>query len=374
MKQTPLDRIHRSLNGRMVEFGGWEMPVQYTNLLEEHHAVRKRAGLFDVSHMGEFEVSGRGAFDLIQKVITKDISKMEPGKMVLGVMCTEQGGIIDDLTVYKFSPLPNGDERYWIVVNAGTKDKDLTWIQGVRDREFPDVIISDLTDGIAKLDLQGPLSLEILKKLTKDDLSRLTFYTFMETFLLDSPCVVSQSGYTGEYGFEIYCASRSAEKIWNEILKKGAPWGLLPCGLGARDTLRTEAGMMLYGNDIDETTTPFESVYSFVVSLEKEFIGKQSLIMQKDLNFLPKKICGFEMVDRGIARHLYEVYDSSSDEQASPIGWVTSGTPSPTLEKNIGMAYVPMVYTKPGTEFYIKIRDTRVKARVIKLPFYKRPL
>ena len=366
MKQTVLNQAHRDLGARMVEFGGWDMPVQYTNLIEEHHAVRKRAGLFDVSHMGEFDIKGAGSFELIQKVVSKNIEKMTPGMMVLGVMCNELGGILDDLTVYKFA-----DDHYWLVVNAGTKDKDLAWIREAQQIfNIVDVEINDLTDDIAKLDLQGPLSFEILKKLlSKEDgekIAALTFYRFAEVTIDTVPVVISQSGYTGEYGFEIYMPTMHALKIWNLLIEKGRPWGLVPAGLGARDTLRTECAMMLYGHELDENISPLDCVYGFAVSFEKDFLGRQGLFQQKDRG-LTKKLVGFEMIDRQIARSGYTVHRDGHE-----IGWVTSGTPSPTLGKNIGMAYVKPEYAVMDSEIEIKVRDSLARARIVKMPFYKR--
>lgn len=360
--KTSLNEIHKKLNARMVDFGGWEMPVVYTNQIEEHHAVRKAAGLFDVSHMGEIMVTGPQAFDLVQKLVSKDIGSMKDGQVSLGVLCNERGGIIDDLTVYKFNP-----ECYMLVVNAGTTQKDLEWVQ--KHTAGMNVTIQDVSATLTKLDLQGPQSQEILQKLASAGLGEIKRYFFKEISVDGVQTVVSRSGYTGEDGFELYFSggnyvSPQAEQIWNKLLEIGKPLGLLPCGLGARDTLRTECGMMLYGHDIDDEHTPFEAVYGWAVSDSKDFIGKEALMRQRQEG--PKrKLVGFEMLDRGIARQHYPVY--FQDEE---VGEVTSGTPSPTLNKNIGMAYIRPELNIPGTEILVKIRDNLAKAKIVKLPFY----
>lgn len=362
MKYTALYQAHQSLGGKMVEFGGYSLPVQYSNIIAEHNNTRKRSSIFDTSHMGKIEIFGKNALNLIQKIVSRDISKMQAGQMMLCVMCNQDGGIIDDLTVYKFS-----EDKYWLVVNAGTKDKDFLWIREIQQKyQIFDIEFFDRTDEIAKFDLQGPLSWEILKGISDADFSTLPFYYFKTGKIADRKAIVSQSGYTGEYGFEIYANNFDAVKIFSEILKSGKKWGILPAGLGSRDTLRTESGMMLYGNDIDETVTPLECVYSFAISWDKDFIGKDALFMQKN-NGLQRKLIGFEMTEKAIARHGYEVYSSNL-----LIGKVTSGTYSPALNKNIGMAYVPLEYTQINAIIEIKIRENFYKAKVIKLPFYKR--
>lgn len=354
---TPLNATHKKLGARMVDFGGWEMPVVYTNQIEEHHAVRNKAGLFDVSHMGEITVFGPDAFALIQKLVSKDISAMENFQVVLGVMCTEQGGIIDDLTVYKFK-----NDSYMLVVNAGTAPDDVAWVK--QHAAGLDVTVQDVGAEMTKLDLQGPNAQKILQKLTAEHLDGIGRYRFKEMEVAGVKMIVSRSGYTGEDGFELYFDNADAEKIWNTLLETGKADGLIPCGLGARDTLRTECGMMLYGHDIDRDHTPLEAVYGWAVSLNKEFVGKGALAQQK-AEGVRRKLVGFEMLDRGIARQHYPVFMHGEE-----VGEVTSGTPSPTLGKNIGMAYVRPDCTKPGTELEVKIRDTKAKAKVVKLPFY----
>ncbi len=356
--KTALNDIHKQLGARMVDFGGWDMPVVYTNQIEEHHAVRKTAGIFDVSHMGEVMVTGPQAFDLVQKLVSKDIQPMKDGQVSLGVLCNERGGIIDDLTVYKFNP-----QCYMLVVNAGTTQKDFDWV--VQHAQGMEVKVQDVSATLTKLDLQGPRSQEILQQLTPADLNEIKRYFFKEISVDGVAMVVSRSGYTGEDGFELYFYNAQAEQIWNKLLEIGKPMGLKPCGLGSRDTLRTECGMMLYGHDIDDEHTPFEAVYGWAVSEGKDFIGKEALMRQRKEG-LKRKLVGFEMLDRGIARQNYPVYFQNEE-----VGVVTSGTPSPTLNKNIGMAYIRSALNIPGTEIKIKIRDNLAAAQVVKLPFYK---
>ncbi len=355
--QTSLNAVHKKLGARMVDFGGWEMPVVYTNQIEEHNAVRNAAGVFDVSHMGEIMVTGPQALEAVQKVVSKDISDMPVGKMVLAVMCNENGGIIDDLTVYKYS-----DSKYLLVVNAGTAQGDYEWV--LKHAKGLNADVQNISAEITKIDLQGPKAQTILQKLTPTDLNEIKRYWFKEIEVARVPMMVSRSGYTGEDGFELYFPNAQAEAIWSALTKAGKPEGLIPCGLGARDTLRTECGMMLYGHDIDHLRTPFESVYSWVVSENKDFIGKQALMKQKQEG-LKVKLVGFEMLDRGIARQHYPVYVNGE-----AVGEVTSGTPSPTLNKNIGMAYIRPDLAVPNTEIEVKIRDNMVKAKIVPLPFY----
>ncbi|KKP36764.1 MAG: glycine cleavage system aminomethyltransferase T, aminomethyltransferase [Candidatus Peregrinibacteria bacterium GW2011_GWF2_33_10] len=357
--KTPLNEVHKKLGARMVDFGGWEMPVVYTNQIEEHHAVRKFAGIFDVSHMGEIMFTGKDAFNLIQKLVSRDISAMDNGKVMLCVLCNEQGGIIDDLTVYKFN-----EEKYMLVVNAGTQENDYQWM--IQHKQNFDVEVKNVSFEITKLDLQGPNAQKILQKLTKEDLNEIKRYRFKEILIDNVEMIVSRSGYTGEDGFELYFLNQYAEQIWNKIMEIGKNDGLIPCGLGSRDTLRTECGMMLYGHDIDTNMTPFESVYGFAVSLNKNFIGKEVLEKQKNEG-TKKKLVGFEMIDRGIARQHYSIF-----KNGEKIGEVTSGTPSPTLNKNIGMGYVRTEDAIVDSTIEIQIRDNFAKAKIVSLPFYVR--
>lgn len=362
MKRTPLYKKHLDAGARMIEFGGWEMPVQYSGVIEEHRVTREKAGLFDICHMGEIMVTGPGAFELLQKVMSRDLAPQKIGKMRLSVMTNPDGGILDDLTVYKFS-----DERYMVVTNAVTKQKDFEWIEKNREAlGIANVAVEDISDKTGKLDLQGPAAQSILQSIVKCDLADIKYYSFLETELAGFPALISRSGYTGEDGFEIYTDSSLAEKAWDIILEEGKPSGLKPIGLGARDTLRLEAGLMLYGNEMDESITPLEVAYSWVPNLEKDFIGRGALKKQKEEG-LTKKLTGFEMVDRGIARHGYKIVEGEKE-----IGVVTSGSMAPTLNKAIGMGFAPLKYQEPGMDIFIRIRENTVRARVIPLPFYKR--
>lgn len=362
MKRTPLYERHIDLGARIIDFGGWDMPVQYTGVIEEHRATRKAAGLFDICHMGEIDVIGPAAFELLQWVISRNLEGQKIGQMKLSVITNEQGGIIDDLTVYRLA-----EYHYRLVTNASRTDIDYQWILKIKEEKgINDVQVIDATDETGKVDIQGPRSEEILQKITADDLSPLKFYYSMESKILDVPALISRSGYTGEDGFEIYTSAGKIGEIWDNLLETGAEHGLKPVGLGARDTLRLECGMMLYGNDMDETTTPFEVVYGWITDLDKNFVGSESLRRQKEVG-VEKKLVGFEMVDRGIARHGYEVVKDGRE-----IGEVTSGTFAPTVNKAIGMAFVPVAYTERGTEISIRIRNKESKARIVSLPFYKR--
>ncbi len=360
MKKTPLYERHLSLGAKMIDFGGWLMPVQYTNVIEEHHATRTRAGLFDICHMGEIVVRGPQALALLQHIVSRNLEKQAVGQMKLCVLTNEQGGILDDLTVYRLE-----DDHYMLVTNAASKDKDLQWLQMRKKADgFPGVEITDRTDELGKLDIQGPQAQAMLQSLTEADLDALKYYYCLNTTVAGIPALVSRSGYTGEDGFEIYAAGERIGVVWDRLLVAGA--GLKPIGLGARDTLRLEAGMMLYGHEMDESVTPFEVTYGWVVDLEKAFIGRDTLSRQKKTG-VSRKLVGFEMVDRGIARQGYKVLKYGRE-----IGDVTSGTLVPTLNKAVGMAFVPAIYTEPGTEIDIRIRERAVRAKVVKLPFYNR--
>jgi aminomethyltransferase len=361
LKKTPLYEKHVALNAKIIDFGGWAMPVQYTNVIDEHKATRSAAGLFDICHMGEIEVKGPQALDLLQLVLTRNLADQTIGQVKLSALLNEEGGIIDDLTVYKMA-----ENAYMLVTNATPKDRDWQWIKSVQQEKHFDCTLEDISDRTGKLDLQGPLSEQILQKLTDADLKTLRFYHFCESPVAGFPAIISRSGYTGEDGFEIYADANIIGNIWDKLMIAGAQSGLKPAGLGARDTLRLEAGMMLNGQDMNESVSPLEVPYSWIIDAHKEFIGKTALIARKNSGS-GNKLVGIEMTGRGIARHGYKVFH---DQQK--LGIVTSGTFSPTLNKAIGLAFVDMAYSAPDTQIIVAIRDTMTPAKIVKLPFYKR--
>jgi aminomethyltransferase len=360
MKKTPLYAKHVALNAKIIDFGGWAMPVQYTNVIEEHKATRNAACLFDICHMGEIEVKGRQAFDLLQLALTRDLQNQEIGQIKLSALLTDTGGIIDDLTVYKFAP-----DDYMLVTNA-TRERDRQWINDLRESRGFDCTLEDVSDNMGKLDLQGPSAQDILQTLTNYDLKNLRYYHFVELKVLGSPAIISRSGYTGEDGFEIYAPATVIGNVWDTLLAAGVSAGLKPAGLGARDTLRLEAGLMLNGQDMTEAVSPLEVPYSWIVDWEKDFIGKLALIQAKQKG-VSKKLVGAEITGRGIARHGYKVFCGAQE-----IGLVTSGTYSPTLNKAIALVFVDIAHSIPGTEISIAVRDTMTAAKIVKLPFYKR--
>jgi len=359
LKRTSLYDVHVAAGARMVEFGGWDMPVQYSGIVDEHRAVRSAAGLFDVSHMGEFEVAGPGALESVQRLITNDAAKLAVGQVLYSPMCTPSGGIIDDVTVFRL-----GEARFLFIVNASTTAKDLAWIEEhVRDAETV-----DRSSEFALLALQGPRAQRILQRLTQMDLSDLRhFHTVPDVGVADVRCLVSRTGYTGEDGFEIAPPWDEAPQVWEALMEAGRREGLVPVGLGARDTLRLEAGYMLYGNDIDETTSPLEAPLGWTVKLEKgPFIGREILLAQKERG-VSRKLVGFEMTERAIPRHGYPLRVGDDE-----VGRVTSGTFGPWLNKSIGMGYVPKALTRIGTPLDVDIRGKAVRATVVKFPFYRR--
>ncbi|MBI2883961.1 MAG: glycine cleavage system aminomethyltransferase GcvT [Candidatus Methylomirabilis oxyfera] len=359
LRRTPLCEMHRQLGARMVAFGGWEMPVQYAGILEEHRAVRERAGLFDVSHMGEIEITGPGALEAVQYLTPNDASRLSAGEVQYSALTTPEGTFVDDITVYKFAA-----DRYWLTVNASNIEKDFAWI---REHVISGAEVRNISDEMALLALQGPRAQEILEKLTSVDLGTLRYFRFVEAQVIGIDCCISRTGYTGEDGFEIYISPQHVATLWNALLEAGTPMGLQPCGLGARDTLRLEAKMALYGQDIDDRHTVLEADLGWIVKLEKgEFIGREALVRQKAAG-ISRKLVGFEMRGRGIARPHYTI---TRDSQL--IGEVTSGGPAPSLGKNIGLGYVAVQYAAIGTEFDIVIRGQPVAARVVPTPFYKR--
>ena len=362
LKKTALCQEHEQLGGRMVPFAGWYMPVQYSGLIDEHNAVRNAAGLFDVSHMGEFRVRGPQACEFLESITTNHVQKLTDGRIHYTLLTYPEGTIVDDLLIYKFA-----DDHYLLVVNAGNIDKDWDWV--AQKAQAFDVQVNNESDQISQIALQGPLAEKILQPLADSDLSGLTYYHFTEGRVANAHALISRTGYTGEDGFEIYVDNKDAASVWKALLDAGASLGLKPAGLGARDTLRLEARLALYGNDIDQTTTALEAGLGWVVKLKKPFtfVGQQALAQQKKEG-CKRRLIGFEVTDRGIARHGYAILNRDGDV----IGEVTSGSHSPTLEKAIGMGYVPIEYSEPGTELAIQVRKKSVSAIVVKGPFYQR--
>lgn len=360
MKDTPLTPKHEELGAKLVEFAGYRMPVQYSGVNDEHHAVRERAGLFDVCHMGEFVIQGPGALDLIQKVTSNDASVLYSGKAQYSCLPNLQGGVVDDLIVYMLD-----EERYMLVVNAANIEKDREWILSWNDF---DAKLEDKSDETALIALQGPNSPEILRKLTDTDIDDIRFYHFeWGTVNGVSNVMVSATGYTGEKGFELYLSSEDAPGIWDALMEAGVEEGIKPAGLAARDTLRLEAGLCLYGNDIDDSTSPLEARLGWITKFTKDFVNREALEAQK-AEGISKKLVGFELLDRGVPRKDHEILDPEGEV----IGRVTSGTMSPTLGKPIGMGFVRKGYDKPETPIKISIRGRERDATVVRLPFLKR--
>lgn len=362
LKRTPLFASYEKYGGKTIDFGGWELPVQFSGIGAEHEAVRTKAGLFDVSHMGEVDVKGESALLYLQKMTTNDVSKLAVGQAQYSVLCYPDGGTVDDLLVYK-----HADDHYLLVINAGNIDKDFAWL---KENLIPGVTIENISPQTAQLAIQGPLAEKILQKVTETDLSQIGFFRFQTDVLVDGvPALVSRTGYTGEDGFEIYFDADKAPALWDALLAAGKEDGLLPCGLGARDTLRFEAKLPLYGQELSKDITPIEAGIGFAVKVDKEvpFIGQEVLKAQKE-NGAPRKLVGIEMIDRGIPRTHYPVY--AGEEQ---IGEVTTGTQSPTLKKNVGLALIKSEHAALGTQLDVEIRGKRLKAEVVASPFYKRP-
>ena len=364
LKQTPLNAAHRRLGGRMVDFGGWDMPVQYpAGTVEEHNATRTRAGLFDVSHMGEIDVRGADAIAFVNRLCSNDVSKLVDGQAHYSALTTPEGTVVDDLLVYRFAP-----DHLMLVVNASTTLKDWDWITSHREGEA--VELRNVSADYCQLALQGPEALRILSALTETPLDEIKYYHFREGTVDNVPAIISRTGYTGEDGFEVYAAADRAEQLWDRILdagKFGTDEGVTPCGLAARNTLRLEAAMALYGHEIDETTTLLEANLGWICKLNKgDFIGRERLAQQKEEG-VKRRLVGFEMTERGIARDAQDVLIDGERK-----GRVTSGSPAPFLKKNIGLAYVPVEYAKEGQEIQIDVRGRTVGARVVPTPFYKR--
>lgn len=362
LKRTPLFEVYKEWGGKTIDFGGWALPVQFSSIKEEHEAVRTSAGLFDVSHMGEVEVKGSDSLSFLQKMMTNDISKIKNGGAQYTAMCYENGGTVDDLLVYKIE-----DNHYLLVVNASNIEKDYKWLE---DHLTGDVTLENLSEKTAQLAIQGPLAEKVLQKLAGEtDLSGIGFFKFQQEVNLNGKkALVSRTGYTGEDGFEVYCNAEDVVDLWRDILTAGQEDGVIPCGLGARDTLRFEAVLALYGQELSAEISPLEAGIGFAVKLKKEndFIGKDALIQQKEQG-LTRKLVGIEMIDRGIPRHGYPVYIGDQ-----LIGEVTTGTQSPSLKRNIGLALIKTEFSGLESEVEIEIRGKRLKAIVVPTPFYKR--
>ncbi|WP_342490698.1 glycine cleavage system aminomethyltransferase GcvT [Bacillus sp. FSL R5-0422] len=362
LKRTPLFHAYETFGAKTIDFGGWELPVQFSSIKEEHEAVRTKAGLFDVSHMGEVEIKGRDALPFLQRLLTNDVSKLTDGKALYTAMCYEDGGTVDDLLVYQ-----KEENDYLLVINASNIEKDVEWL--LQHQGENDVLIQNVSDEIALLALQGPIAADIMKDVADEEVTSLKPFTFFsKAEVAQKEVLVSRTGYTGEDGFEIYCQSEDAVHIWSALLKVGAPKGLIPCGLGARDTLRFEARLPLYGQELTKDISPLEGGIGFAVKTDKEanFIGKEALKKQKEEG--PKrKLVGIEMIDKGIPRTDYPVF--SGEKQ---IGVVTTGTQSPTLKKNVGIAIIESSQAQLGTVVEVQVRKKRLKAKIVATPFYKR--
>ncbi|MEZ4837664.1 glycine cleavage system aminomethyltransferase GcvT [Flavobacterium sp.] len=360
MKNTALTHIHESLGAKMVPFAGFNMPVQYEGVTAEHETVRNSVGVFDVSHMGEFLLSGPNALALIQKVTSNDASTLTIGRAQYSCLPNAEGGIVDDLIVYRMK-----EEQYLLVVNASNIEKDWNWISSHNDLG---VDMKNLSDDYSLLAIQGPKAVEAMQSLTSIDLSEIKYYHFeVADFAGIEHVIISATGYTGSGGFEIYCKNSEVEHIWNKVFEAGAPFGIKPIGLAARDTLRLEMGFCLYGNDINDTTSPLEAGLGWITKFTKEFTNSENLKKQKEEG-VTKKLVGFELLERGIPRHDYEIVDADGNN----IGIVTSGTMAPTVGKGIGMGYVKTQFADVDSEIYIQIRNNKVKAKVVKMPFYKK--
>lgn len=359
MKNTPFTNIHISLGAKMAEFAGYNMPISYSGINDEHNAVRNSVGVFDVTHMGEFILKGERAIDLIQLVTTNDASKLTAGKAQYSCLPNGKGGIVDDLLVYRL-----GEKEWMLVVNASNIEKDWNWIS--QHNSFG-VEMHNISEKTSLLAIQGPKAINTLQKLTDITLSEIPYYSFAKgKFAGRENVLISNTGYTGAGGFEIYFEDINSEEIWNKIFDAGKEFGIKPIGLAARDTLRLEMGFCLYGNDIDDTTNPIEAGLGWITKFTKDFTDKNYLEEQKK-NGTANKLVGFEMIDRGIPRHHYEIADASGNK----IGHVTSGTQSPSLNKAIGMGYVAKEFSNPGTEIFIPVRGSLLRAKVVKFPFYK---
>lgn len=366
LRKTALNSMHRSLGAKMVDFGGWDMPVEYSGLIAEHMAVRTGVGLFDVSHMGDIQLRGPGSLAAVQHISMNDASRLQVGQAQYSAMLYPEGTFVDDIIVHKLS-----ENDYLFVINAGTREKDYNWVRS-QARAF-DCHVSDYSDYYTQLAIQGPRAQETLQKLTNADLSKVKFYWFTWGTVCSLPnTLIARTGYTGEDGFEIYIPSdvATSERVWNEVIEAGKEFGIVPCGLGARNTLRLEAALSLYGHEISGAINVFEAGLDRFCKLEKgPFLGSEALQKVQAAGGPARKLVGLEVIERGIARDGYRVLDP----QGKPIGAVASGSPAPFLKKNIALAYVPRSFAEVGTELAVEIRNNPVKARVVPLPFYKKP-
>jgi aminomethyltransferase len=359
LKSTPLNAVHRASGAKMVDFGGWDMPVQYTGLLDEHHTVRKAVGLFDVSHMGEIEILGPEAVACADFLTTNNVARLKKGQAQYSGLLYDHGGFVDDILVHKVN-----DHHIFICVNASNQDKDY---EHIRSLNRFDAVVEFTSDKYAQLAIQGPRALETLRKLTAARLAEIRYYWFVDGEVGGVAARIARTGYTGEDGFEIYIDPSDAPRIWNEILEAGREFGIKPCGLGARNTLRLESAMALYGHEIHASITPLEAGLDWIVKLDKgDFVGRAALEKQKQEG-IRRKLTGFEMRGRGIGRDGYEVY-----VDGAPAGWVTSGSPGPTVCKNIGLCYLPVEQAVPGRAIQVIVRDQPVDAETAPAPFYKR--
>jgi aminomethyltransferase len=361
MKNTSLFETHVALGAKMVPFAGYNMPVSYSGIKSEHQAVREALGMFDVSHMGEFLVKGKNALDLLQYVTSNDVSKLEDGKVQYSCLPNGEGGIVDDLLVYRIN-----EEKYLLVVNASNIEKDWNWIN---KHNRWGVELENISENMSLLAVQGPKAVEALQSLTKANLAEISYYSFViADFAGVNDVIISATGYTGAGGFELYVPNADAKKVWDAVMLAAEPHGILPCGLGCRDTLRLEMGFCLYGNDINDTTSPLEAGLGWITKFTKDFIDAERLLGQK-ANGLQKKLVAFEMQERGIPRQHYLLVD----ESGAIIGEVTSGSESPSTGKLIGMGYVQSAFSKVGTKIWVDMRGKQLSAQVVKLPFYTKP-
>jgi aminomethyltransferase len=361
LKKTPLNEVHRNSGGKMVDFGGWDMPVQYTaGVIAEHLATREKAGLFDVSHMGEIWVEGEDAIAFVNRITTNDVTKLVDGQAHYSALTNETGGVVDDLLVYRFD-----EGKLLLVVNAGTTEKDWDWITShVKDEA---ITLTNASKDYCQIAVQGPKALEIAQKFTDVNLSEIKYYHFTADVFDGIDAIISRTGYTGEDGFEVYADKHFAVKIWNDLMEAGAEYGILPCGLAARNTLRLESAMSLYGHELSDEISPLEAGLGWICKTNKgEFIGREPMAKLKE-DGLKRKLVGFEMIDRGIARDEMDIY--VGDEK---VGVVTSGSPAPFLKKNIGLAFVPTEFAKIGQEITIDVRGKKLAAQIVPTPFYKR--